>query len=205
VPVDNIEEVASRIWSSAQMKVLIANLHQNEDKHPVAVPLLLNGILPRFLKLRILQELSLHSRTRKDIWTAAHSAQVEALSREISEVYSYLLPTAKGPRRKKYSKDEINDLLLRAIRDAGIDPLTADKIVRRELKKPLPPGRPPTARHSALLAIELMHNESGITMRQIADRICPCGNKQHKPRCECLRTLRKEIQGLNRFMEENGL
>jgi len=201
VPAASVAEVVSQVWNSGPIQEAITTLQHSRDKHPFVIALLLNGVLPRFVKLAVLEKVIVAAYRRdRNARETAESRQAEELSAEITEIFTYLLPTSKGPRRRKYTTDEINDLLLRAITEAGMEPLAAHGAVKRNSKGRLPPGRPPIARHSALLALELQYNEKGITMRQIADRVCHCGNKQHKPRCECLRTLRKEIHGLKEFM-----
>jgi len=206
VPAASVEEVASRILNSGPIQDAISTLRGFTDKHPVIVGrLMLNGLLPLLIRMAAFQVISIANYRNRATDVVAESIQISELSEKIDEMFSYLRPTAKGPRRRKYSSDELNDLLLKCIRDLNMPPLEAHRAVKKVLESPMAPGRAATARYSAALAMELRQNERGITLRQIADRVCPCGERHHKPRCECLRTLRREIQLLNKFIQENNL
>lgn len=202
----DIEQVASRALNSGPCKEAISDLQRFADAHPITVTLLIKAVFPRAAKLRAIEDVMTKYRSHLSVedFTELERAG-KRLSEELTEIFSYVLPTPKGPRRKPTNKDDFNYLVGRAIRDAGMEPLAAIRAVQEELSSPLPAGRPPTARRSAVLALELKHGDRGLTMRQIADKVCSCGNKQHKPRCECLTTLRREIRELKKAVEKYGL
>src|SRR5262249_53705404 len=151
----SVEEVACRILNSGPFQDAIMTLRGCVDKHPViAGRLMLKGLLPLVVKMAALQVISIANYRNRTTDVVEESNQIAELSEKIDEMFSYLLPTAKGPRRRNYSSDELNDLLLRCIRDLDMPPLEADEAVKKALKRRRSPGRPATARYSAALALD---------------------------------------------------
>src|SRR5262245_61602094 len=146
VPAASVEEVASRILNSEPFQDVIRTLRGCTDKHPViAGRLMLKGLLPLVVKMAALQVISTANHLNRTTDVVAESSQTAEVADKISEMFSYILPTESGPRRRRYSSDDVNDLLRRCIRDLDMPPLEAHEAVMKELKRPIAPGRPATA------------------------------------------------------------
>src|SRR5437868_5059466 len=99
---ESLEQIALHIRDSEPIKAAITALQQCKA-HPITVQLLVNGVIPRVIKLKIFESVNIADYKKRQLGTAGVEPEhVQELKTEIDTLFSYLIQTPKGPRRNKY-------------------------------------------------------------------------------------------------------
>src|SRR5262249_40360426 len=127
---------------------------------------------------------------------------IEDSHEDMETLESFILPHNSIPSQKLPTLQEFDEMLLLLIR-MGVKPHRAvgSLLKQATAKRRRKEGRPPTKKHVALLALELLHSQRDLNWPEITNEVGDCG-QSHKYNSKCVKNLQREVNHLKKFMRD---